>query len=507
MTARPVPTGAPMSGAAWPHASAAMSTPVPHPELVVCDECDAVHRRMPLGPGEVANCRRCGSVLGRGERLSLQAQLALALGALLFLLLGNLSPIVTLQTRGQEIPVTLPAAIAHTWQTGEALVAMLTAATALAMPLTVLVLRLYVLAALAAGRVPAGFVPAMHLLRLATRWSMVEVFMLGTLIAIVRSAGMVGVIPGVGIFSYAMVTLLLASITAAGLHRLWDVASGLQASHHAWVMAPAGVHEGRAAASEPIDADAPVPPSAIVEPNPAAPATAAPCLAHRQRLYSCAVCGLVTQDRRPAAAFVPAGTGSAAAIDPDPTLPAPHCPRCAGALHHRTPDSLQRTWSFLLAAVILYLPANLLPIMTTTSVLGTGRHTILGGIGELWHVGSWALAIIVFIASIAVPILKIMVLAMLAWTSQRRSREQSLLRTRLYGMVETIGHWSMLDVFVVVLLVGMIRFGAFGGVEPEPGLLAFGAVVVLTMLASSSFDPRLLWPDEPPSPTGPGSAQ
>lgn len=172
------------------------------------------------------------------------------------------------------------------------------------------------------------------------------------------------------------------------------------------------------------------------------------------------------------------------------------CPRCGFALHARKPDSLQRTSAYLAGAAVLYIPANLLPIMATASVV-TGResHTILGGIVELWHGGSWDLALIVFIASIAVPILKIAALALLVVTAQRRSRWRQAERAALYRLLETVGHWSMLDVFVVVLLVGMVRFGAFASVDPAAGLLAFGAVVVLTMLASASFDPRLIWPE------------
>ena len=132
---------------------------------------------------------------------------------------------------------------------------------------------------------------------------------------------------------------------------------------------------------------------------------------------------------------------------------------------------------------------------TASTVLGREEHTIIGGIAELMHSGSLDLALIVFIASIAVPILKIGSLALLAWTAHRKSRWRQTERARLYRLIETVGHWSMLDVFVVVLLVGMVRFGAFASVEPEAGLLAFGAVVVLTMLASSSFDPRLIWPE------------
>ena len=197
------------------------------PDLVVCDECDAVHARVALAPGQAAHCRQCGAMIGRHHRVSLDGLLALTLGALLFLLLGNVSPIVTLDLGGVRNPATLPAAIAQTWVAGERLVAVLAAATALAVPLAVTLLRLHVLLGLSRGRVPPGFRALMHVLRVFTRWSMVEVFLLGTLVAIVRSAGMASVVPGVGIFSYAALTLLLTSITASGLHHLWQVATDL----------------------------------------------------------------------------------------------------------------------------------------------------------------------------------------------------------------------------------------------------------------------------------------
>jgi paraquat-inducible protein A len=170
------------------------------------------------------------------------------------------------------------------------------------------------------------------------------------------------------------------------------------------------------------------------------------------------------------------------------------CPRCRKTLHLHNPKSLERTAALLLTAVVLYIPANLLPVMATSSVLGRDTHTLVGGILDLWTSGSWELSLIVFIASIAVPLLKIAALGLLAWTAQKRSRWRQRERAGLYRLVETVGHWSMLDVFVVVLLVGMVHFGVLASVEVEPGLLAFGAVVVATMLASACFDPRLIWP-------------
>jgi paraquat-inducible protein A len=174
------------------------------------------------------------------------------------------------------------------------------------------------------------------------------------------------------------------------------------------------------------------------------------------------------------------------------------CPRCHHPLHARRPASLQRTWAWLAAAALLYIPANVLPIMSTGNLFGRTSFTIASGIAELWHDNAFALAAIVFVASLAVPLVKIGALALLAWTARREPDWRPRERARLYRIVETVGHWSMLDVYVVVLLAGMVRFGHFAQVEPEPGLLAFASVVVLTMLAARSFDPRLIWPEDTP---------
>ena len=172
--------------------------------------------------------------------------------------------------------------------------------------------------------------------------------------------------------------------------------------------------------------------------------------------------------------------------------------------HHRKPFSLQRTWALLLAAVLLYLPANLLPVFRTVRLGATESHTIIGGVADLLHEGSWELALIVFVASVVVPVLKIGSLALLAWTAQRPRTWRITQRARLYRIVEAIGHWSMLDIFVVALLVALVHFGALATIEPAGGAIAFGAVVVLTMFASSSFDPRLLWDHVgPPMPAKP----
>jgi paraquat-inducible protein A len=182
---------------------------------------------------------------------------------------------------------------------------------------------------------------------------------------------------------------------------------------------------------------------------------------------------------------------------------APHfadaaCPRCGSPLQRRKPASLSRTWALLIAAFIVYIPANILPIMRTASLGDVDDNTILSGIVELWDKDSQGLAVIVFSASIVVPMLKFLALLVLLICVHRRTHWAQLQRAKLYRMIELIGHWSMLDVFVVALLTALVRFNLLSSVEPLPGVIFFGLTVVLTMFASRSFDPRLTWDEEEP---------
>ena len=172
------------------------------------------------------------------------------------------------------------------------------------------------------------------------------------------------------------------------------------------------------------------------------------------------------------------------------------CPRCHSTLHRRKPDSLARTWAFLIAALILYVPSNVLPVMYT-SMLGRGEaSTILHGVVEFWKSGSWDIALLIFIASVAVPSIKFLALGTLLVTVQRRSGWARLQRARLYRFIELIGYWSMLDVVVVALVCALVQFHLLGTAEPRLGIVFFGLVVVLTMCAAMSFDPRLIWDGE-----------
>ena len=201
--------------------------------------------------------------------------------------------------------------------------------------------------------------------------------------------------------------------------------------------------------------------------------TAGAVTAAQAGLVSCETCRLLS---RPADAAEPG-----------------YCPRCGAELMWRRHHSIQYTWALVVAAAICYIPANVLPMLTTTALGSADSDTIMGGVMLLYTTGSWPLALIVLIASVMVPFGKLVALTYLLITVQRGSLARGRERSRLHRMVEFIGRWSMLDVFVDTFTVALVQLQPLMSVQPGPGVLFFAAVVVLTMLAAESFDPRLVW--------------
>ena len=172
------------------------------------------------------------------------------------------------------------------------------------------------------------------------------------------------------------------------------------------------------------------------------------------------------------------------------------CPRCDARLHSRKVNSLSRTWALLIAAGILYVPANVYPVLTLISFGRSTTNTIMGGVIELAHSGQMVIAIIVFVASVFVPIFKIAALLFLVVSVQLRLKVQRRKRAVLYRFTEFIGRWSMIDIFMISILIGLVKLQALATVTAGPGAIAFAAVVIITMFAAMTFDPRLIWDDE-----------
>jgi paraquat-inducible protein A len=363
-----------------------------------CHCCGAHYQRVQLQPGQWARCLRCNEILESAGIFNAQAWLATVLAALMTFLLANAFPVATLVFQGSAQSTTFLGAVQATWQAGYGLVAILTALVGFVLPLLQLVLLILLLAPVTLGRIPRYFEGALRLHGWIRPWCMVPVFLLGTLVAVVKLVDLASLQIGVGLYATAASAVFFTIFARLSPDRLRHMA---------------------------IDA------------------------------------GLAVRMPKPSAA------------------PSPAC--------------LPRAWALLLAAAILYIPANALPVMSIQAINGSSSHTILGGVIELGRLGSWDIAAVVFIASVFVPIFKILLLAALLWLTQRRASYGLRQRTRLYRLVEAIGPWSMLDVFVVILLVSLGQFGNLLSIEPGGGAVAFGAVVVLTMTAAHLFDPRLAW--------------
>ena len=172
------------------------------------------------------------------------------------------------------------------------------------------------------------------------------------------------------------------------------------------------------------------------------------------------------------------------------------CPRCGTRMHDRKPNSITRTWALVLAAIIFYIPANVLPITIVISLGKAQSDTIMSGVIYFVQTGMWPIALVIFLASVFIPLLKLLILIFLLISVQRKSSWRQHDRTRLYRIIEAIGRWSMVDIFVVTILVALVHLGGLATIHAGPGAIFFGAVVVITIFAARSFDPRLIWDTE-----------
>ena len=169
------------------------------------------------------------------------------------------------------------------------------------------------------------------------------------------------------------------------------------------------------------------------------------------------------------------------------------CPRCGSSLHSRKTNSLSRTWALVITAFILYVPAMVLPITIVTSLGTVQDDTIMSGVILFIQTGSWEIALVIFVASIIVPVMKLLILVYLLITVQRKSVRRPGDRAKLYRLTEFVGRWSMVDIYVVAILVALVNLGVIADIDAGPAAFYFAAVVIITIFAARTFDPRLIW--------------
>ncbi|WP_428484866.1 paraquat-inducible protein A [Rhodopila sp.] len=419
-------------------ASVAEAVSVTSPRLQECRDCGLMQVLPAMPPASRVVCLRCDSVLRRTKYHPLLLPAMLNVSALILLAVGATLTIMSVTEGGQERSAALVSGPTILEQYGLWELSLVVLVTTLAAPLARVLCMLTVLAGLHLPRPPAELRAIFAWVGHLKPWSMVEIYLLGLFVAYVRLSGMAQVDLGPAV--YALGGLMAMMVGA-------DVTLDEQAVWEA--MEPP--NRRRRTRERPT------------------PVNTIPDTARRWRI-GCDTCRLVSR-----------------------AAPGMHCPRCGFRLHDRKPRSIERTWAYVLAAMTLYVPANFFPVLTVVR-LGAGQpSTILGGVQELVDYGMWPLAALVFFASVAVPMLKLVGLCTLLTLTQLGNTRCLHDRTVLYRIVEAIGRWSMIDIFMESILVALVQFGTLASVYPGPGALAFAAVVILTMLAARSFDPRLMW--------------
>jgi paraquat-inducible protein A len=402
--------------------------------MLACPDCDLLHRafRSPAGMTQV--CGRCGADLGQGEPASLHRALAWFITALILLLLALAFPLMSLRLHGTVREASIPGCVAILGKLGWPWLAAILLTMVILGPLVHLSGMVVVLYQVCRGRARRWTARIFRFLEEFRRWGMVEVFLLGVLVSYAKLSRMAAMTPGLSLYALAGFVLATAmAFSSLDPRAVFDAA---------WAGRGADLPAGGGGGAS----------------------------ARRLSLQACPACGLV------------AGLAQTA-----------HCRRCGASLHSRKPDSAGRTWALLITAAILYVPANLMPVTRVVYVGRPQEDTILSGVDYFLKTGSWPLALVIFVASVLVPLSKFVVFSFLLVSVKMRSHWRPRLRASLYRVTESVGRWSMVDIFAITLMVAMLQAGRLASVVPRPGAMAFAMMVVATILAARCFDPRLVW--------------
>jgi len=414
-------------------------TPPTRPALRECFGCGQVQLVPALGPDMRSDCVRCGTALRRTRRDPLNRCLALTAAALVLFVVVWFAMLMKVSAAGIEHTSTLVSGPIELVRAGLWPLALAVGFTTAIAPLGKFAGMLYVLIGLRLSRLPPNLRGVFLFARSMSRWAMLEVLLLGVFVAYTKLGDLVHIEVGPAVYALGLLTIVIVwADTVLDPDAVWEEIERRGQTH--------------------------------------SPMPEVPSLELHPRAIGCEACGLVS---------VPAGHGA-------------KCPRCGSALHERKPDSLNRTWALVIAGAILYIPANYYPVLTVIQ-LGAGQpSTILGGVEELLTSHMYPLAVLVFFASVLVPMFKLIGLAIMLMATMLVATEMgaSVLlpqRTSLYWVVAWIGRWSMVDIFMESLLGALVQFGTVVTIAPGIGAVAFCGVVILTIFAAECFDPRLMW--------------
>ncbi len=413
----------------------------------ICSQCHTPHTKPSLPPGQHAKCRECGAVLYRYDPHYSERALALSLTGIILFFVANLFPLVKIDLLGHQQYVSIAEAIYQLYLSGFYVVAIAVAFMVLIIPALAMINYTVMMFLMRQRRGRKVVRDLLVLLARLLPWSMVDIFLVSILVSLVKLRGEVTIYFGLSFWALLMyIGIDLYLIKARRLGHLWDM-----------------YHQIYAQPESKTDEPASSPP----QENPLLSRQGKNPAEHT--VIRCPVC-------------------EAANYDHGGTIV---CHRCGTRIYRYPRYSIHRTWALLITAMLLYFPANFYPILEIKSYLGHSSNTIIGGVIVLWDEGSYPVALIIFLASVLVPILKFILLLYLLISVRYPVAESKATRHRLYSIIEIIGPWSMVDVFVVTILAGLVKFSSFH-IIAGPGATAFVLMVFFTMLSALSFDPRLI---------------
>ena len=413
--------------------------------LAACPGCDLLLPDVTPGEGEVAICPRCCTELHRHKRNSVDRTVAACLTGLILYFPAMFLPLMTVETLGISETADILQSITGYYRQGFYLVAAMVFFCAVLFPLLKLSLGFTVALLIKLQKfpriLPNIFRFSIHL----DEWAMVEVYLLGIMVTVIKMYHLTTISYGLGFYCFLALVIITAGITAFQDRKLfWACIEG---------------HCGTTQAGE----------------NAAASPLIEGITAKDAGLASCHICHRLT--------IIPEAAEGGSAT----------CRLCGAHVHMRKSNSLIRTWALILTAGMLFIPANTLPIMHVDYLGQPTNSTILDGIVLFFQEGSFGIGLIILAASILVPLFKITGLVIILLTI-RFKREVFLQQTAtMFRFIAFIGRWSMLDIFVIAILSVLVQFGLFTSIDAAPAATYFCMVVVLTMLAAQTFDPRLLW--------------
>jgi len=402
--------------------------------LIACHDCELIQKIPDIPERGTVRCVRCGALLYKRKADCIDTTLALTLAGIVLFVLISTFPFISFRMSGQMEETTLITGIQVFFTQGWWTLGLLVLVSTILAPAIQLLGLLYILLPLRFGLIVPGLPRVMRTLIAFGPWSMIEIFMLGILVTVVKLSQDGELTYGISLYAFMAFTFILAAILNSfdphQIWKKWDVSRKISES----------------------------------------------CDLNTGGLISCRTCHLLC-----------GGLEISARLK---------CPRCGAPLLRRKKFSTSRTWALVLTAGIFYIPANVFPITNIISFGDAKSDTILSGVVYFVESGMWPLALIIFTASIMVPMVKLIILTFLLITVQRKSKWRQKDRTRLYRLTEAIGRWSMVDIFAITVLIALVNLGSIATVRVESAAIYFAAVVVITIFAAKTFDPRLIWDTE-----------